>query len=211
MKDADRSIELIGAKTGNCLRVAIGFEETGLPYQTRSVDLRHGEHREADHLALNPAGKVPTIIDRSRSDAFVLSQSNAILMHLDGLRPGVLLPLGLTERSVAMERFFYFITDAIGPSHAAFFLRNSGNKVGSAALDARSVAAIQDASRFIENSAFMAGDAFSLADIAAFTIAAACKRHIDWAKAPRLEQWYRGMEERSSVQRGMAAFDTENN
>ena len=211
MTDADRSIELIGARTGNCLRVAIGFEEAGLPYRVRSIDLRHGENRKAPHLALNPAGRVPTIIDRSDGEVFVLSQSNAILMHLDGLRPGVLLPLDPNERSVALERLFYFITDAIAPSHAAFFLRTNGDDVGSAALDARSAKAIQDASRFVANSAFMAGDAFSLADIAAFTIAASSKHHIDWAAAPSFQRWYRAMEKRSAVQRGMAAFDAADN
>jgi len=59
------SIELYGAQTGNCLRAAIALEEAMVPYTVRHVDLRSGEHRRAAYLALNPAGQVPTMVDRS--------------------------------------------------------------------------------------------------------------------------------------------------
>lgn len=207
MNDSRSPIELIGARTGNCLRVAIAFEEAGLPYRVRRLDLRQGEQRSTAHLALNPAGKVPTIVDRSAGGELVLSQSNAILLYAADRRPGLLLPLEATERAIALERFFYFLTDAIAVSHAAFFLRSTGDREASVALDARSIAAIQDADRFAENSPFMAGEHFSLADIAAFTIGAASKRHIDWEVAPSLKRWFREIEQRPSIQRGMTAFD----
>jgi hypothetical protein len=38
-------IEPIGARTDSCLRVAIAFEEAGLPYQTRLLDPGQGEQR----------------------------------------------------------------------------------------------------------------------------------------------------------------------
>src|SRR5215470_10249147 len=76
-------IELHGAKTGNCLRVAIGLEVCATPYRVVKVDLAGGEQRSAAHLALNPAGKVPTLVERSsHAPTFVLSQSNAILLYL---------------------------------------------------------------------------------------------------------------------------------
>jgi hypothetical protein len=46
-------IELYGARTGNCLRVSIALEEAALPYVVRRVDLRRGEQRRPEHLALN--------------------------------------------------------------------------------------------------------------------------------------------------------------
>jgi GST-like protein len=33
-------LQLYGAKTGNCLRAAVGLSEAGLTYQVRQVDLR---------------------------------------------------------------------------------------------------------------------------------------------------------------------------
>jgi glutathione S-transferase len=119
------SIELYGAQTGNCLRAAIALEEAMVPHTVRHVDLRSGEHRRAAYLALNPAGQVPTMVDRSdEASPFVLSQSNAIIFYAAARAPGRLLPEHEgQERAIAYERFFFFVTDVIAPSHAAFILR----------------------------------------------------------------------------------------
>ena len=47
---------------------AVGLSEAGLTHQVRQMDLRSGEHRGAAHLALNPAGKVPVLVVRTRFD-----------------------------------------------------------------------------------------------------------------------------------------------
>jgi GST-like protein len=88
------SLELHGARTGNCLRAAIGLSEAGFLYKTRHVDLRRGEQRDAPHLALNPAGKVPVLVARGpvEAQAFVLTQSSAILFYADAAAPGRILP-----------------------------------------------------------------------------------------------------------------------
>lgn len=198
-------IELIGARTGNCLRVAIALEETGWPYRVRRLDLARGEQRGAAHLALNPAGKVPTI---RTADGLLLSQSNAILLHVAERAPGLLLPLDAAARAVALERFFYFVTDVIGVSFAAFLLRAAEQRAASLALEARANAALGHAARFLADGPFMAGAQFSLADICAYTIATAYQRHIDWAGAPQLAEWYQRLGRRPAVARGMAAFDS---
>lgn len=199
-------IELIGAQTGNCLRVAIAFEEAGLPYQVRLLDLRQGDQRDPTHLALNPAGKVPTIIDHLGETDLILSQSNAILLYAAEVMPGRLLPLNGRDRAIALERYFYFLTDVITVSHSAFFLRSLGNHEASTALDERSNAALRDAARFVKDKRYMGGNSFSLADIAAFTIAFASRRHIDWNADAHLKRWFDEVEQRPSVRRGMKAF-----
>jgi GST-like protein len=72
----DVPIELHGDRTGNCVRVSIALEEARLAYVASRVDLSRGEQREARHLHLNPAGKVPTIVDRSCEPPLVLSQND---------------------------------------------------------------------------------------------------------------------------------------
>jgi GSH-dependent disulfide-bond oxidoreductase len=118
-------LELHGARTGNCLRAAIGLSEAGLLYKTRHVDLRRGEQRDAQHLALNPAGKVPVLVARGpvKAQAFVLTQSSAILFYADAAAPGRILPRhGDRARIRALETFFYFTTDVIALNGAAFSL-----------------------------------------------------------------------------------------
>jgi GST-like protein len=203
-------VELFGAKTGNCLRVSIALEEAAIPYVVHQVDLGSGEQRSAEHLRLNPAGKVPTLVDRAApGEPFVLSQSNAIILWAAARAPGLLAPReeGL-ERIRVMERFFYFVTDVIARSHAAFALRRGGVAGGGAdAMDKLAVDALAAGERFVTDAPFIAGDHFSIADIAAFTIASTYERDLVWEELPALNRWYRIVAERSTVRRGLLAFD----
>jgi GSH-dependent disulfide-bond oxidoreductase len=202
-------IELYGAKTGNCLRVAIALEVCSIPYRVVHVNLNRGEQRSVAHLTLNPAGKVPTIVDHSRGDPpFVLSQSNAIMFYLSDLAPGVLMPRGgERQRAIVHERFFYFLTDVIGPSHAAFQLRRADATQSRDVLEQKSIASLMAAERFLLDDEFMGGGSLTLVDIAAFTIAKALSRHIDWDRVPRLREWFDSLKKQPAIDRGLRAFD----
>ena len=52
----------------------------------------------------------------------------------------------------------------------------------------------------------MGGDGFSIADIAAFTIVTAIKKHLPWERLPHLAAWRERIERRPAVQTGMASF-----
>lgn len=201
-------IELHGAPTGNCLRVSVALEEAAIPYRVRRVDLRHGEHLLPAHLALNPDGKVPTIVDDGAQDTpLILSQSNAILFYLAERAPGSLLPMETASRALALQRFFFVLTDVIGPNHAAFRLRMSGDRQASVALVQFSGSMMAEAERFLSSTPYMAGEAFGLADIAAVTTLTTVLADSDLERLPRLADWYRSAIARPSVERGLRAFD----
>ncbi len=64
---------------GACSRVPlIALEEAGVPFEARVVAFMAGEHRKPDYLALNPAGKVPTLV----ADGEAVAQNVAILTFL---------------------------------------------------------------------------------------------------------------------------------
>ncbi len=75
---------------GACSRVPlITLEEIGILFDTQLVTFMKGEHRSPDYLALNPAGKVPTLV----VDGQPLTQNVAILSFLARSFPGArLLP-----------------------------------------------------------------------------------------------------------------------
>ncbi|MFJ3483060.1 glutathione S-transferase family protein [Pseudomonas sp. NPDC090202] len=202
-------IELYGAQTGNSLRAAVALSEAGIPYRAVCIDLRAGAHRQPPFLDLNPAGKVPTLVDRSVSPTLIINQSNAIMQYADAKAPGRLAPQASgPERFRVFDRYFHFVTDVIAVSHAGFFLRQQGLRDMARPLDQRAVELLIAAERFLEDD-YMAGSQFSMADISAFTYAASVHERLPWDTLPRLAQWFERIAERPAVQAGMLAFSQE--
>jgi len=201
------TLELYGAQTGNSIRAAIALEEASLSYRPRIVDLSSGAQRGADHLALNPAGKVPVLVEKEDGrEPFILTQSNAIILYAAGKAPGRLLPENDRDRAIVFERFFFFVTDVIVVSHAAFSLRGSSAQGGEKILMDRVLATLETAERYVGHNEFIAGETFSAADIAAFTITRSVKSDLPWPKLPNLRSWFERIEGRPTVQRGLQAF-----
>ena len=61
----------------------IALEEVGLPYDTEKLDLAAGDQRKPEYLALNPRGRVPTLV----VDGHVLTENVGILTYLAGGYP----------------------------------------------------------------------------------------------------------------------------
>ena len=76
-------IELYMASTTNSRRASIGLSEAGLPYRTHAMDLRKGDQRTPEHLARNPYGKVPVIVDTEgvNGSPVTVFESGAILLY----------------------------------------------------------------------------------------------------------------------------------
>lgn len=68
----------------SCSRVTMtALEEIGLDYEERCVNIRIAQQKSADYLAMNPKGKVPTVI----VDGTVMTENAAILAFLDARFP----------------------------------------------------------------------------------------------------------------------------
>lgn len=64
-------------------RVTMALIEKGIDYEPVTVDMANGAHKSAEYLALNPYGRVPTLVDGD----FVLYESTAILNYLEACHP----------------------------------------------------------------------------------------------------------------------------
>jgi GST-like protein len=200
---------LYGARTGNCLRAAVALEEAGLPHTIRKIALRRGEHKGAEFLAINPLGLVPAlaVVDDSGGQT-IITESNAIMFYAgEWAKDAHLLGVDLLSRAQVLERFFYFLTEAIAPSMAGFKLGGAGITDGARYCDAKIAESLTFADNFVRSNLFMAGERFSLADIAAYTIIAAHQEKLDWSVLPSLDAWFHRVGERPAVQRGMSAFN----
>jgi glutathione S-transferase len=77
---------------GACSLVShIALEETGVEFVPHALALMAGEHKAADYLAINPSGKVPTLV----VDGDPLTETLAIICWLDDICPEA----GLLPRS----------------------------------------------------------------------------------------------------------------
>lgn len=200
------SLELIGARySGNSLRAAIALEESGLSYAATRIN--SDDNRTDVFLSLNPAGEVPILIDRRESRVVVISQSNAIMLHVAENAPNALIPLGRGEKGRFYERLFYFVTDVIGPNTGAFVIKAVESDRAKEVLVERAVAKLEAAERFLSKGSFMIGDRFSLVDISAYSIAKVLERRIDWKSRPQLRRWFDEIAERPAVIRGVQLFE----
>lgn len=80
---ADDRITLFYSPQTRAAGIRIILEELGAPYNLEIMNMKAGENREPDFLAVNPLGKVPTIRHRGA----VVTEQVAIAIYLGDLFP----------------------------------------------------------------------------------------------------------------------------
>jgi glutathione S-transferase len=89
MEKHDTSLTLYHCPQSRSIVARWMLGELGIPYRTRLVDVHTGSGRTPEFLAINPMGKVPTLVD---GDA-VITESAAICLYLaERFAPGELAP-----------------------------------------------------------------------------------------------------------------------
>jgi glutathione S-transferase len=71
-------------QSNNCRRVNATLAHLGLEVELIEPSLAAGDTRKPEYLAINPNGKVPTLVDGD----FVLWESRAIMQYLGSKKPG---------------------------------------------------------------------------------------------------------------------------
>jgi glutathione S-transferase len=81
-------LTLYGVKKSRAVRCMWVMEELGLEFTHIPLNPHVGETRTSDYLALNPSGKIPTLVH----DGFALTETMAINLYLASNFGGALLP-----------------------------------------------------------------------------------------------------------------------
>jgi glutathione S-transferase len=93
----------------------IALHEIGVPFERRPVSLGKKEQRTAAYLAVNPEGKVPTLVIDGRA----LTEVAAILFYLARRHPEAgLLPAGDLEAEAQVVSWMSFIAATLHPARA---------------------------------------------------------------------------------------------
>jgi glutathione S-transferase len=198
-------IELHTAPTPNGHKASIMLEEIGWPYEVVPVNLLAGEQKDPAYLALNPNGRIPTIVDRDNDD-FVVFESGAILLYL-AERSGQLLPADDKARSTVLQ-WLMFQMGGLGPmmGQANVWFRYYEEPVPQAIRryqgEVRRLFEVLD--KRLAGHAYLAGD-YSIADIAMWPWA----RTYKWSGVAidgldNLKRWIDEIRDRPAVRRGIA-------
>ncbi|MGY2736086.1 glutathione S-transferase family protein [Sphingomonas sp. UYP23] len=195
-------IDFYTSDTANGQKVALMLEETGLAYRRHDVDLVGGAHLEAAFLAVHPLGKIPAIVDADGPGGtpLALGQSLTIVLYL-AEKSGRLLPADPRERALALQ-YMALVASDIGAAFSGLF--NCGlllEMTGRPAVR-ETVAYFTDQAhrglavldRRLSESAYLAGDAFTVADILAYPIAVSSVRLLEpepLAAYPAIARWAR--------------------
>jgi len=100
---------------GACsLAVHIVLEEIGLPFETVRLDLKAGDQRAPDYLAVNERGRVPALYE----DGWVLTEAPAILRHLARAHPDAGLEAGDPRGKALTDEWLGWLSTSHHPAYA---------------------------------------------------------------------------------------------
>ena len=200
-------IDLYTWSTPNGRKISIMLEELGLAYNVFPIDITKGEQFAPEFLAISPNNKIPAIVDHdaAHGEALALFESGAILIYL-AERHGRFLPTDLRPRLEVMQWLMFQIGN-VGPSfgQAHHFRRFAPEKLPYAIArytnETRRLYGVMD--KRLADREHLAGDDYSIADIATFPWAA---RHewqgVDLAEFANVKRWYDTLWERPAVKKG---------
>ena len=197
-------IDLYTWITPNGWKASCTLEELEMPYKVIEIDIMKGDQKEANYLAINPNGRIPTIVDHDE-DGFAVFESGAIMIYL-AEKAGKLLPTDVKGRSLVIQ-WLMFQMGGLGPmqGQANVFYRYFPEKIP-AAIDryqneVKRLYGVLD-ERLADNE-YLAGD-FSIADIANWSWARIHK----WAgleidEFEHLQRWLDQVEARPACAKGV--------
>lgn len=189
--------------TPNSVKVPIALEELGLPYELVGINVRKGEQKTPEYLAINPNGKVPALVDLTApAPRRSLMESAAILVYL-AEKHGRLLPPGGMARARVFEQLF-FHASAISPAfgQAGFFAKLAPEKLPLAIerFHGEANRLLQLLDRILQSDEYVAGNEYTIADIAHFGwMWRRAFANVDFDATPNVARWYETVSRRDAT------------
>ncbi|MHA6730211.1 glutathione S-transferase family protein [Devosia sp. A369] len=187
----------------NVQKVVWCCEEIGIPFERHDAGRGFGVVDTADYRNMNPNGRVPTIND----DGFVLWESNAIVRYLSRKHePAGLLPADPTV-AARVEQWMDWQIAVLWPPMRKLVLAHlqrleGGNDAPPDDDRLKAAEAWHLLDAYLQDNAFVAGDRFSMGDIALGVwvwrwVALSLER----PDLPNLQKWYARLAERPAYRK----------
>lgn len=203
-------IDLYYWTTPNGHKITMFLEEAGVPYKIIPVHIGKGEQFTPEFLAIAPNNRIPAIVDQAPSDGgapISLFESGAILHYL-AEKTGQFLPSDLRERTEVSQWLFWQM-GGLGPMAGQnhHFVQYAPEKIDYAVTryvnETNRLYGVLD--RRLADRAFVAGDTYSIADMAAYPwIVPHEKQGQNLADFPHLARWFAAIAARPGTERAYA-------
>ena len=174
-------MKLYGFPPTRSIRPLWTLRELDADFEFVTVNMMKGEHRRPEFLAINPAGKLPVLVDGE----LVLTESVAIVLYLaEKYADKGLLPRGAAQRADVHRWLLFTVTELEQPlwriaRHTMIYPKDKRlpEEVNLARQDFAAMASVLE--EHMKGRQFIAGETLTVADfVAAYTL--------DWANEVKL-------------------------
>ena len=195
-------IELLTANTPNGKKISIMLEEINFEYKVKTININKDEQFKKDFIKLSPFRKIPVIIDHD-SNKQSLFESGAILIYL-GEKSGKFYD---KDQRTNINQWLMGQMAYVGPflgQHHQFHHYNPGkSQFGEERYFKITKTLYSDLDERLSKSKFLAGEKYSIADIATWPWIARHEWHdVGLNKHKNLTRWYQEIAARDAVIKG---------
>lgn len=200
-------LTIYGWKKSRTVRCMWVLEELGVPYTQVPLNPNAGETRTPEYLALNPSGKIPTLVH----DGFALTETVAINLYLASTFPGNLLPASAHDMAKLHQWTSWAIAD-LEPMLVSIMREGrraaqqiDASRIDTAKTDIHKMLATVLEPHLAKQDYLLPGANFTLADL---NVAAVCSSllvfQIDLTMHPAVDRWLKRCFAREAWQRAQA-------
>ncbi len=210
-------LQLYSLATPNGVKVTVLLEELlalgkAAEYDAWLINIGEGDQFSSGFVAINPNSKIPALLDRSTSPPTRVFESGAILVYL-AEKFAAFLPQDPSQRAECMSWLFWQMGSApyLGGGFGHFYAyapEKLAYPINRFAMEVKRQLDVLD--RNLAGRRFLAGDAYTLADIATFPWYGGLVQgklyeageFLDVGSYAHVVRWASEIQERPAVQRG---------
>ena len=215
----DHPFQLYSLATPNGVKATIMLEElleaghAGAEYDAWTINIGDGEQFGSGFVGINPNSKIPALLDRSGPTPFRVFESGAILVHL-AEKFGAFLPTDPQCRAEVLSWVFWQVASGpfMGGGFGHFYAyapEKYEYPINRYAMETKRIFDVAD--KRLAETRFLAGDEYTLADIANFPWLAPftegniyndAKTFLSIDEYKNVARWVAEINARPAVQRG---------
>ena len=198
-------IELFSADTPNGKKISIMLEEINFKYKVTKVDISNGEQFNPEFVKISPFSKIPVIVDHDNNES--IFESGAILIYLAEKSEKFYDKQDRLKINQWLMAQMGYIGPMIGQHHQFHHYNPGKSEFGEERYFKITKKIYQDLDDRLKNSKFLAGERYSIADIATWPWIARHEWHdVGLKNFKSLSKWYLDIASRDAVIKGYDFF-----